>query len=423
MTTAAPNKNKAERRPRCKHCRKQFRTTSTTAIFCTRTCKETAAVTKRRIKYVDKATDSAFFKQLAFEASRAGTLEIFTGLQNAPETLAELYKLYAFKLKACQYSTTKDFELSHIYPSQGEDRVGLYHPLNLVVAPFKLNRAHGNQHFGHGLSIDRNRLQPRHQIEKGTPQKTIIAKLIQYIGPDVVAQATKIAGIKPSARATTLAWLRDHLNPAIEQHRQWLESLDEMQTTALKALKATLQGKAESGYRIETRFFSRFEVLLTELTRHAAYRADLAEVLSIVRAAIGARHVNYYWSHEEIMFVPYADLWKWMPYEFLTESELQALFDVLHGQTINNIRPVLDALTDRCNVRWDSAPVSVQGPVVLATLPMPTPTATPTPLSYLTGARSFADFLDGEGLDVVPVLLPVLAQTGLAPQSEPLPWD
>lgn len=69
MTNATPATHKAERRPRCPHCRKQFRTSSTKAIFCTRICKDRATAAKKRTAYVAKATDSAFMQTLAFEAS------------------------------------------------------------------------------------------------------------------------------------------------------------------------------------------------------------------------------------------------------------------------------------------------------------------------------------------------------------------
>lgn len=121
--------------------------------------------------------------------------------------------------------------------------MGLYHPQNLIVAPKAMNRSHGNQHFGHGLSIDRNKLKPRYMIEKGTPQADIIKGIIQFIGPDVIAQATKLAGIQPRRRVAMLSWLREHLNPHNPQHRDWLDNLDTMQTKALTALKAVVQGK------------------------------------------------------------------------------------------------------------------------------------------------------------------------------------
>lgn len=398
MTTATPKKTKASRQPTCPHCKTRFRTKSTKAIYCTRTCKDKAAATKKRVKYIERATDSAFFKQLAFEASRAGTYEIFTGC--TPELLAELYTLYAFRLKACRYGTTKDFELSHIYPSQGNANVGLYHPLNLVVAPKAMNRAHGHQHLGHGLNIDRNKLQSRYLIEKGTPQKEIIAGIIRFIGADVVAQATKLAGIKPSDRNTTLTWLRDHLNPSVPEHRQWLEGIDTMQTPALKALRAKLSGKETNGYAIPTRAFNRLEVLYQELQRHAKYRPELTDVLDYIDIAVMGYVANNF-SNDWVGDRAPDDLIRCVPANFLKESELQALFNVLHGASVSSIRPVLESLAQRL-------PAFVPIRVVQR------------PVRVLAVFKDFAACLDGEGLDVV---VPVLTQAYVPQPVDPLPWD
>lgn len=397
MTTATPKKNKATRRPRCKQCHKQFKTTSTKAIFCTRTCKDKATATKRRIKYVAKATDSAFFKQLAFEASRAGTLEIFTG--HTAESLAELYKLYAFKLKANQYGKSTDFELSHICAAQGEDAVGLYHPLNLVVAPKALNRAHGTQHFGHGLSIARASLKSRHTVEKGANQKDTVARIVQFIGPDTVAQAVKLAGITPSVRNTALAWLRDHLIPSVPEHRDWLDGLDTMQTPALKALRAKLEGKEVSGFTIKTTIFTPFDVLSQELERHAQHRLELTEVLDVICQRVSA-------------FTPLL-----RHRTVLNDEEAQAVFDVLHGKSVEAIRAVLtEFVARRTSVTDNEEPVSgaMQRippylPIVFcveSVQPRTIPKQRPRVLATLQSPVSFADELDLplRVPDVVPVL-------------------
>ena len=342
MTSATPKKQ-IKRQPTCPHCKKRFRTTSTKAVYCTRTCKDKATAVKKRIKYVERATDSAFFKQLAFEATRAGTLEIFTG--HTAESLAELYTLYAFKLKVNQYGKSSDYELSHICAAQGEDTVGLYHPLNLVVAPKAMNRAHGTQHFGHGLSIARKGLKSRHKVEKGANQKDTVARIIQFIGPDIVAQATKLAGIKPSVRNTTLAWLRDHLDPTEPEHRDWLDSLDTMQTPALKALRAKLEGKEVNGFTIKTRTFTPFEVLSRELERHAQHRSGLIEVREVIHESVREYFKN--WTNGILADRSITDAMQYVSPDFMIGAELQGLFDVLHGKDLKDIRPVFEAFAER----------------------------------------------------------------------------
>ncbi|WP_236196147.1 hypothetical protein [Pseudomonas glycinae] len=408
MTIATPKKTKATRQPTCAHCKKRFRTTSAKAIYCTRTCKDKAASAKKRVKYVAKATDSAFFKQLAFEASRAGTLEIFTG--HTAQSLAELYKLYAFKLKANQYGKSSDYELSHICAVQGEDTVGLYHPLNLVVAPKALNRAHGTQHFGHGLSIPRRGLKSCHMVEKGTNQKDLVARIIQFIGPDIVAQAVKLAGIKPSVRNTTLAWLRDHLDPTMSEHRDWLDVLDTMQTSALKALRAKLEGREVNGFTIKTHTFTPFDVLSQELERHAECRPELTEVLDVICQRV-------------IAFTP-----RLRGRTVLNGEEVQAVFDVLHGKPVEAIRDVLIEFVERRTSIMDNGErIPPYKPIVFRMQrPSSVVAMVQSPISFNADARSFADCLDEEERDDVPVLLPLSEGYQMAPfaaQVEPLPWD
>lgn len=45
------------------------------------------------------------------------------------------------------------------------------------------------------------------------------------------------------------------------------------------------------------------------------------------------------------------------------------------------------------------------------------------PVTVLALSTSFADCLDGGGLDVVPVMVAVRAQVYPVPEVEPLPWD
>jgi hypothetical protein len=422
MTTATPNKNKAERRPTCPHCKTRFRTSSITAIYCTRECKQNAATAKKRVRYTEKAGDSAFFQTLAFEAQRAGTLEVFTGLD--AESLAELYHLYAFKLRANRFGEAKDFELSHIAPSQGEDTVGLYHPQNLIVAPKAMNRSHGHQHFGHGLSIDRNKLNPRHTVERGETQKAIVQRIIKFIGPDVVAQASKLAGMQPSKRVTVLTWLRAHLDPSNSQHHTWLTGLDTMTTKALTALKASIEGKEGCDFKITTRAYTQFEVLYRELERHAQHRPELAQVVKVIHVAAG--HFFSSWSADVICSRSIDELVGWVPANFMSLPALQALFDVLHGKDVDAIRPVLEAFAERHSGAVERIP-PYQPIVFKAQRPVRLVAAMQSPISFLAHAREFAAELDAVGVqDIAPVLLGHTAtyeHDQRAERRDPLPWD
>jgi len=406
MTTATPKKTKATRQPTCPHCKKRFRTTSAKAIYCTRTCKDKAASAKKRVKYVAKATDSAFMRTLAFEASRAGTYEIFTG--HTPESLAELHGLYVLKQRANRFGDAKDFELSHIAPSQGREIVGLYHPQNLIVAPKAMNRAHGNRHYGHGLSLDRNKLNPRYMIKKGTPQADVIKGIVQFIGTETVAEAAKLAGIQPCRRIAMLSWLHEHLNPRNPQHRDWLDNLDTMQTKALTALKASVQGKSGSDFKITTRSYTQLEVLLLGLEQQIQYRPELVKVHDAIYAALSPLISDRF----DDEWVPYWTLIGMVEslsrqpslHDLLSAPELlQAIFDVLHGKDVNAIFPVLEAFVERHSGAVERIPP--YAPIVFRMQrPVSVVATVQSPVSVLAGR--FADELDIHLMtpEVIPVL-------------------
>ncbi|MGY1446248.1 hypothetical protein ACW582_03505 [Pseudomonas chlororaphis] len=394
MTTATPSKNKATRRPTCPHCKARFRTTSAVKVYCTSQCQKDATKKKRRISRVDRASGSAFFYHLAFECERAGTLQILTG--HTVQSLVALYEVYKLRLKANKYGESKDFDISHIQPVQGHDSVGLYHPQNLVVAPAKLNRAHGVKHFGHGLSISRRDLKSKHAVAKGAQRKQTVQRIIAFLGADVVSEAVKVAKIQPTQRHKVLNWLHDHLDPTLPEHRAHLDSLDNMSGKALTALKATLEGKEGSGYKIKTTVLSPFNVLFLELERHAQHRPELTEVLDVICTRVDPYIATFI--HREV----------------LNGEELQAVFDVLHGKPVEVIRDVLTEFIERHTSIMDNGErIPAYAPIVFK--PRPKALVTQQPV-----ARNFADELDAvEVLDTIPVLLPRHTATY---EGDSLPW-
>lgn len=396
---ATPQKNnQAVRRVTCPHCKKRFRTTSIKKMYCTPQCQKEATKKKRRVSRVDRAVNAAFFYHLAYECERAGTLQILAF--HTIESLVALYEIYKLRLKANHYGATKDYAISHICPVQGEDTIGLFHPENLVVVPTKLNRDHGTTHYGHGLSINRNALVSKHSVAKGSPRKQTVQRIITFLGADVVEEVVKIAKIQPTQRHKVLSWLHDHLDPTVPEQRAHLDNLDDMTTIALTGLKATLEGKEANGFAIKTRTYTQFEVLLLGLEQQARYRPELIEVHDAVYAAL-ATYITANFSSDWLWDRSIAEVVRFMPDTIMTEPELQALFDVLHGKSISDIRPMLDSFTQRCKERQGQAqPISykTQPPRVLATLQ--------SPVSFLADARGFAAELDGVMVqDVPPVLL------------------
>lgn len=388
MTSATPDKNKAIRQPTCPHCKKRFRTTSTKKTYCTTQCQKEATKKKRRVSRTDRATNSAFFYHLAYECERAGTLQILTG--HTVQSLVALYDVYKLKLKANRYGETKDFEISHIHPVQGDNTIGLYHAPNLVVVPTKLNRTHATTHYGHGLSIKRSALVSKYVVEKGAPRRQTVQRIIAFLGADVVAEAVKVAKIQPTQRHKVLSWLHDHLDPTVPEQRDHLDALDSMSGKALSALKAKLAGREGSGFQIKTAMLTPFEVLSQELERHAQHRPGLTEVLDVICKRVS----------------PFTALH--MSRTTLNEEELQAVFDVLHGKPVDAIRDVLTEFVERHTSTMDNGErIPAYRPIVFRVQrPARVVATVQSSISFNADNCEFAAELDAHLMtpDVIPVL-------------------
>ncbi|MDY7065671.1 hypothetical protein PsexTeo8_21160 [Pseudomonas extremaustralis] len=401
MKSAAPDKTtKAVRRPRCKQCRKQFRTTSAVKVFCTPVCQALATKLKRRINRVERATNSAFLYHLAYEVERAGTLQILTG--HTVESLVDLHAVYLLKLKANQYGQTRDFEISHICPSRGHDSLGLYHAQNLVVAPAFLNRAHGTKHYGGGLSISRSALVSKHAVEKGAPRKQTVERIIAFLGADVVAELVKVAKIQTTRRHALMSWLHDHLDTIDPEQRRYFDQLDSMTPQALAALKAKLEGKEGGAFQVKTTAYTPLAILFLELQRHAQHRPELTEVIEAICTVVNRFSVEY------------------IRRSILNEAELQAVFDVLHGKPLESIPLVLAEFTERHTSIMDHGErIPAYKPIVFNVVSQPRPAAKSAVVVHKV-FRSFAAELDSSTDDMPP---PVLQAHTVTYEADPLPWD
>lgn len=390
MATATPRiTTKAIRRPRCKHCSKQFRTTSPKALYCSRLCKEKSAAIKKRVTYTARASNSAFMYLLASECERSGTLQILEGHDVA--SLTELYTLYKRYLCANEYGSTKAYALSHIAPVCGSTSVGTLHPSNLVIALSGMNRSHGVKHFGHGQSIPRVNLDSRHSVFKGDSRKATIARIISFLGEDVITEFAKAVNLQPTQRHKVMSWLIEHLDLNDSVQSKHFDNLDTMSTKALTTLKAELQGKDTSGYKLPTSETQALYVYALELVRHSAIRPELTSLAEFIMQS--AKRIN--------------------PMEpFLLESDLlQLLFDILHGKPLSDVAqdlaPVLRYLKVLGKLTLDIP--ELQTPVVQA------------PVVVLKTFTSFADELDQMVPDVAPVWFP--NDTATYRSDDALPWE
>lgn len=396
MKLATPCKTtKQVRRPRCKQCGKQFRTNSTTAIYCTRQCKQLAAAIKKRVSYTARASNSAFMYQLAAACEQAGTLQVLQG--HTVASLTDLHALYKRRLCVNEYGSTSAYALSHIHPVRGHDSIGTFHAANLVLAPSVWNRLHGTKHFGHGLSIPRSQLQSRHDVHKGSSRKETITRIIRYLGEDVISEFAKAVKLQPTQRHRTLAWLYDHLDPTIPEHAEHLDGLDAMSSKALSTLKAKLQGKEAGGFKLIGREASLFGILAEELARFAAIRPDLAPLAGFIQEC--SVRIN----HRESV---------------ITESELlPLLFDLLHGKALSAVAGELSPALHQLKALGK---ITLPVPVLGVPSQLQAETAAKPAVVVLKTFRSFADELD-EQMDDMP--LPVLQAHTVAYETAPLPWD
>lgn len=390
MKSVTPRKtNKAIRRPRCKHCNTQFRTTSTIKAYCNPACRQEATKLKRRVSYTYRATNSGFFYWIAAECERAGTLQILTG--HTVKSLVELHAVYKLSLKANKYGDIKSphpdvFEVSHICAVKAKHTMGLLHPANLVVAPQALNRAHGTKHYGHGLSIPRADLHPRFSVEKGSSRKATIERAIKFLGETLVSEAVRIGKIQATQRHKTLSWLHDNLDASNPDHRVHLETIDTMSGKLLNALKAEVQGKQPTGYKVKSQNMSPLRVLMLELERHTAYRPDLAVIARLITKLVPEHLITF------------------ASRPLVSEGELQTLFDVLHGRSVEDVQEAF-YIIDHGERIPPYAPIRF---------------TVPAPVRVLKTFTSFADEVDRYVPDVAPALL---QGHRVSCEVDPLPWD
>lgn len=309
-TTAAV---KTSRRPTCKHCKKRFTTTSKTALYCNRTCKDKSSNLKVKKDPIEKALKSAFFYYIARECKRAGTIEVLRG--HTVESLSDLYSLYKSNMQHNGYGDRNEYELSHIAPVKGHDIIGLLYAENLVSAPKSFNRAHGTKWFGGGKSIHRLTLDSKYNVDKKLDKESeVVARVIDYLGRKVVLDTIKKCKIKPTQRSQLTEWILDRydtFNPVHVAALPDVSKVDGMTTKELRHVKDAMTGEEVGGHIASPA--ARQEVVYSkELTRLSAYRPELEVFAYALEEALATQ----------------------------TESSLftlhhgQMLFDVLHGKSI-----------------------------------------------------------------------------------------
>jgi len=326
MALATPA-TKPKHRITCRHCGKRPRMSSRTAKFCNATCRSQARNASRRVTYLYNATYSPFFQELARQAVRAGTDQIYEGFTQ--EDLEALYDIYALAQKYNGYGERKKagfapFELSHIHPVRGESTVGLFRADNLIIVLRGMNRKHGASHFAGGASIPRSQLDPRHHLSKDSSEADVIARIVNMIGEPIVLAVVESRRIQPAKRHALVLWLQEHLSRDNPEHIEHFQAVESATATVLASIKREVQGKEPLGGGWVPQFSEELPVLLAEWERVGlAYRPELLPAidrLRFIEANTGGRF-----------------------YIEFDQDELQTIFDVLHGKPVSMLTPLIDA--------------------------------------------------------------------------------
>ena len=327
----ARTRTTTERRPTCLQCKKRFRTRSNTAKFCNPSCRTTSHNIARHVKKIASASTSPFFYELARQAKRAGTIQIYHHFDQ--QQLEDLYDVYSSCQKMNAYGLRKSmgedpFELSHIAPVRGKTSVGLFRADNLVIAPMSLNRSHGTNHYSGGASISRADLLPRFAVSKDDSVSEVVQRVIQLIGEDVVQAVVQSRKIKPSTRQKHYSWLIEHLDPANPDHAEHFKILDTASSFILEGIKRQLEGKEPVGdFRVWLDYHNGTSVLLAEWERIGnSYRPELLPALERIQFLLA----NIGRARFSLLDIDAIDL--------------RLIFDMLHGRPVHTVTSIIDAL-------------------------------------------------------------------------------
>lgn len=327
----ATTKAAVKRQPTCQLCKKRFRTSSKTAKFCNTSCRTVFNNKARHVRQISNATTSPFFYELARQAIRARTIQIYHHFDQLQ--LEALYDVYASCQRMNGYGLRKQhgeapFELSHIAPVRGEGSVGLFRADNLVIAPMSLNRSHSTKYYSGGASIPRADLLPRFAVSEDAKVSEVVQRVIKLIGEDVVEAVVQSRKIKASERQALYSWLFEHLDPANPDHTEHLEIIETASARILANIKRELEGKEPArDFRAWLDYYNETSVLLSEWERIGkAYRPELLPALERIQLLFANTNFRF-------------------NYNFAFDAiDLRLVFDMLHGRPVHTATSIIDAM-------------------------------------------------------------------------------
>ncbi len=270
------------RKRACKHCVGQFQPIRLGHLFCSDTCRKLAFKAKNRAKTqlkknkklsekLKKLANSAFGLYLVKEIRRSGTVEILQGHNS--QSLTDLVSLRRRCTAAGGYDNGDSlsyYELSHIYPVSGKERLGLLNIANLAITPKTFNRKHGKKlpvKGYKGSSIPRASLLKEWKVSAAKNSLETLKLARKYIGEEFDV------------------WLKKHLinqtqkGEILKKLKEAGYDNDVLKTMGLRELKAIANEEEIPYFSIDKEPSNSIEIALCELKR-LDLNPELAQVLN-----------------------------------------------------------------------------------------------------------------------------------------------
>lgn len=269
----------------CKHCVGLFQPIRTGHFYCSDTCRKLAFKAKNRAKTqakrnrklsekLKKLANSAFGIYLVKELRRAKTVEILQGHDS--ETLSALVQLRRLCTSAGGYEDGDSlgyYELSHIYPVSGKDRIGLLNSTNLAITPKTFNRKHGTKTpvDGYmGSSIPKASLLNHWKVPDFLDSLEVLKLARKYIGEEFDVWLKKHL-ISQTQRSTILKKLKEAGYDS-----------DALKTLGLRELKAIATDEEISYFNSDKKPADLENITLSEMQR-LNLNSKLTQILSMFR--------------------------------------------------------------------------------------------------------------------------------------------
>lgn len=261
-------------------CGIEYGTNSKASKTCSDKCRQALNRSKKQAqdnKRLYRFETSPFAHFLARQCLRAETVQV---VPNSLELLEELHHVSKLVRKADGYGSTEKYALCHLHPVKGKHAVGTLHPQNLVISSRTLNTVHKNSlpASGIGHSILRCNLEPRWQVSSEYSVKSVISKLVQYLGQDFCQLIAVRLKLQPATRTQYLDKLTPHMDhPMMLAAIEAAGSLDEVKTKHLSKILSVISGKSAGGFFGDEWGMNAGDVFLDECKRLSKYYPHLSE--------------------------------------------------------------------------------------------------------------------------------------------------